>query len=301
LKLKNNETKVSFGSKRSRGRFCVLVHTLNIMHRLMITRNVCTRRELYYQNPQLFNSQSVLDAAIRDICSLLDAPSWQLGVMATSKGLISGPAVLFLESGENIDCNNPGGVLIPQDIHLLERVESPARFILVLEKDATFQKLLDENVLERLGPCLLVTGKGYPDVCTRVLVHRLWKYLKVPVFALVDADPHGVEILCVYRFGSLAMSHQAELSVPAIRWIGIHPSDISQLALQAQPLVDTDVNKLRHLAARPYIRSNPVLHNQVQILLTGGRKAEIEGVARFSSCYLTDAYLPTKILNCDIL
>jgi hypothetical protein len=49
------------------------------------------------------------------------------------------------------------GVLIPQDVHKVVRLESNARFILLVEKDAAFQKLLDEGILERLGPCLLIT------------------------------------------------------------------------------------------------------------------------------------------------
>lgn len=50
-------------------------------------------------------------------------------------------------------------------MHEVVRLESGAQFILLVEKDATFQKLLDEGVLERLGPCILVTvgnsGRGY--------------------------------------------------------------------------------------------------------------------------------------------
>ena len=51
--------------------------------------------------------------------------------------------------------------------------------------------------------CCYLQGKGFPDVSTRLLVRLLWKSLGVPVFVLVDADPHGIEIMCVYRFGSL--------------------------------------------------------------------------------------------------
>ena len=101
--------KVDFGARRSRARFCVIVHTLSMMHRLLVTRNTCTRRELYYQHPEFFRSQSVLDVAVRDICSFLNAPAWDLGVTVTSKGLITGPAVLYLESGEKVDCSVPGG------------------------------------------------------------------------------------------------------------------------------------------------------------------------------------------------
>jgi len=34
-------------------------------------------------------------------------------------------------------------------------------------------------------------GKGMPDVNSRLMVRKLWDTLHVPVFALVDADPHG--------------------------------------------------------------------------------------------------------------
>lgn len=34
-------------------------------------------------------------------------------------------------------------------------------------------------------------GKGVPDVNSRLMVRKLWDALRVPVLALVDADPHG--------------------------------------------------------------------------------------------------------------
>jgi meiotic recombination protein SPO11 len=47
-----------------------------------------------------------------------------------------------------------------------------------------------------------VQGKGYPDLCTRELCARLWRELQLPVLALTDADPHGLHIAAVYKFGS---------------------------------------------------------------------------------------------------
>ena len=69
----------------------------------------------------------------------------------------------------------------------------------MVEKDATFQRLLDEDFVNALHPCVVVTGKGVPDLNTRQFVRRLWEELGVPVFALVDADPFGIEIMCTYR------------------------------------------------------------------------------------------------------
>lgn len=34
-------------------------------------------------------------------------------------------------------------------------------------------------------------GKGVPDVNSRLMVRKLWDTLRIPIFALVDADPHG--------------------------------------------------------------------------------------------------------------
>ena len=42
----------------------------------------------------------------------------------------------------------------------------------MVEKDATFQRLLDDGVCSAIGPCVLITGKGVPDLNTRQLVRR---------------------------------------------------------------------------------------------------------------------------------
>lgn len=37
----------------------------------------------------------------------------------------------------------------------------------------------------------VIEGKGVPDVNSRLMVRKLWETLRIPIFALVDADPHG--------------------------------------------------------------------------------------------------------------
>jgi DNA topoisomerase VI subunit A len=63
------------------------------------------------------------------------------------------------------------------------------------------------------------------------------------------------------------MSHQADdLAVPAVRWLGVHPTDISRLGITTQPLTVADGNKLRKLMARQYIIRHKALQDQVQFL-----------------------------------
>jgi DNA topoisomerase VI subunit A len=46
-----------------------------------------------------------------------------------------------------------------------------ARYILVVEKDAVFQRLVEDRLHERL-PLVLVTAKGNPDLATRAFLCR---------------------------------------------------------------------------------------------------------------------------------
>ncbi|KAK8775591.1 hypothetical protein V5799_031065 [Amblyomma americanum] len=190
-------------------------------------------------------------------------------------------------------------MLVPSDVSGLSALTSSASFILVVEKDASFQKLLDDGFL-RAPPgcrCLLVTGKGFPDVNTREFVRRLHVELRLPAYALVDADPYGIEILCVYAYGSLAMASEADsLAVPGIRWLGVHPSDMQKFPLaNCPPLSDADRSKLRDLMRRPYIEANREWKRQLLLLDSMQRKAEIQSLCSIGPSFLSESYLPAKL------
>ena len=82
-----------------------------------------------------------------------------------------------------------GGQIPPDisDINLNE-VQLP-QFVLVLEKFAIYQRLVEERFCATRD-CLLVTGRGQPDRATRALLARLDQW-NVPCFLLVDGDPCG--------------------------------------------------------------------------------------------------------------
>lgn len=106
--------------------------------------------------------------------------------------------IITLIDNQVIDCTIPGGAQIPQIISNVTSIRVKANFVLVIEKDAVFQKLLEENCSRALK-CILVTGKGYPDVATRMLVKMLSEKMNLPVYIVVDADPFGVDIMLIYR------------------------------------------------------------------------------------------------------
>ena len=65
-----------------------------------------------------------------------------------------------------------------------------------------------------------------------LLGHRVIANLdgySIPVMALVDADPYGVDILSVYKFGSHSMRHEADKLVsPRIEWIGVFGTELAR-------------------------------------------------------------------------
>ena len=56
---------------------------------------------------------------------------------------------------------------------------------------------------------------------------RYFLFTRVPVVALVDGDAHGLDIVSVYKFGSVALRHEAnKLAAPRVVCIGIWASEL---------------------------------------------------------------------------
>lgn len=66
-------------------------------------------REIYYSDPEFTQSQNVIDEAIKDICLILNAKPWEIGIFSSSKGLIAGPIKLILNDDTVIDVGNIDG------------------------------------------------------------------------------------------------------------------------------------------------------------------------------------------------
>jgi DNA topoisomerase VI subunit A len=70
------------------------------------------------------------------------------------------------------------------------------KFILVVEKETLYFRILDDHNRSFLENCAVITGKGYP-------CHATQSFLKLisisnpekPIYYLGDLDPHGFDIL----------------------------------------------------------------------------------------------------------
>ncbi|XP_060237284.1 meiotic recombination protein SPO11 isoform X1 [Meriones unguiculatus] len=292
--------KVKSDSLKSVKKFALILKILSMIYKLIQSNTYATKRDIYYTDSQLFGNQATVDNIIDDISCMLKVPRRSLHVLSTSKGLMAGNLRYTEEDGTPVQCTcTTTATAVPSNIEGMQNLITDAKFLLIVEKDATFQRLLDDNFCSRMSPCIMVTGKGVPDLNTRLLVKKLWDTFHIPIFTLVDADPHGIEIMCIYKYGSMSMSFEAHnLTVPTIRWLGLLPSDIKRLNIPKKsllPLTKCDQVKLDSVLRRPYITHQPFWRKEMEMMADSKMKAEIQALACLSSDYLSRVYLPNKL------
>uniref|UniRef100_A0AAR2IP32 DNA topoisomerase (ATP-hydrolyzing) n=1 Tax=Pygocentrus nattereri TaxID=42514 RepID=A0AAR2IP32_PYGNA len=235
--------------------------------------------DMYYNDPQLFVTQRNLDLIVDDISCMLRVPRRSLHVLATSKGFISGDLCYLEADGTRVECSSSSTTVpVSSNVSGITNIVSSAKFVLVVEKDATFQRLLDDEFCTRLHPCIIITGKGVPDVNSRLMYLCSLK----------------VAALC-----SQSMAFEApSLTIPCILWMGLLPSDIERLEVPQDaliPLTKNDESKLIGLRKRPYISCQPTWEREMDIMLKCKQKAEIQCLASIAPHFLTRVYLPNKL------
>ncbi|TKR89315.1 hypothetical protein L596_013441 [Steinernema carpocapsae] len=163
--------------------------------------------------------------------------------LCTSKGLLFGK--LLFEDG--VSCTH--AVLSIQESLLNKTIVDVGRFLLVVEKDATFQKLIQEGFARKFPDGLLATARGYPDLCTRHVLRSITKHKEIPCFCLTDADPHGLAIYLTYRYGAeLTTAENEDCFVPGIEWLGMMPSDVRHFPVAANQFLKLERNDKKRIS-----------------------------------------------------
>ncbi|GAA6001387.1 hypothetical protein JCM10207_006638 [Rhodosporidiobolus poonsookiae] len=250
-------------------------------------RVVSTKRDLFYRNVTLFVKQQHVDSLIEDIAATLQVRRSDLNVVGSAKGLFAGTLRITTTDGKELG-GSIAGTLIPpeQAIEVVELDE--VKWVLVIEKEAVFQSLCSSTLLQdhNIGSGVLLTGKGYPDLATRELVKRLSDELPdTPLLALVDSDPHGLEILSTYRFGSASLSFDAaNLTVARLEWLGVKGTEWDALGVDRDellPLTRADRGKALGMLKREWLPDE--WRRELEYMLHLGRKAEIQVLSSSSA------------------
>lgn len=170
----------------------ITMRVLQVLHSVLLRGIHTTKRDIFYMDCKLFKGQSESDAVLDDIACMVGCTRSSLGVVASDRGVVVG-CLRYYEGGDLIDCTRVGigGKAIPPYVDLVRIADSTAKFILLVEKDAAFNRLAEDRFY-RDYPCIIITAKGQPDVASRVFLRKLRTELNLPVLGLVDSDPYGV-------------------------------------------------------------------------------------------------------------
>ncbi|KAI3896862.1 hypothetical protein MKX03_013513 [Papaver bracteatum] len=177
--------------------------------------------------------------------------------MASSRGLVAGCLMIQEPNKEVVDCSMCGssGYAITGDLSLLEKmsIRSDARYIIVVEKYAIFQRLAEDRIFNQI-PSILITAKGYIDIATRFLLHRLSRaFPHFPIFALAYSiftyrNPAWLAILGTFKFGSIGMGLEAYKYACNVKWLGVRGNDLQLIPEESYvPLKPRDLQIAKSL------------------------------------------------------
>ncbi len=282
-----------------------LTQLMSILHENLIRDIDSTKRDLFYMDVNTFETQGTSDNLIEDIGAMLKVTRPSLNVTASAKGVVVGN-IEYTEQGDFIDCRKMGsGKSISANIDDYDKLESDAEFVLVIEKDAVFNRLAQDQFYDYI-PSIIITAKGQPDMATRMFLKKIHDELKLPILALMDSDIYGFEILRVYSVGSKALSFEAaNLAVPDIKWLGLLPEDLGDEEGKDSPynipksthlkLSKSDERRIKLILDEEFVRRKPNWKKQIELMLKQGFKAEIQALNAIDAQYITNYYLPHKI------
>ena len=226
----------------------------------------CTKRELYYENVDLFKSTDIIDSTEGDLCSILGICRFDLPIFPSAKGLFCGNITLINKYGNRLNINNSNMnnkinlisyEYLIDDFYLDENTKNNIimaqqnninlynkYFVLIVEKETLFFNLVGNyQFYSKFPNAIIITGKGYPDYITKIFIKKLSNQLNnVPFIYFGDHDPHGFEIYLNYIFGSIqSCKENSYMCIGNLKWIGLAHENID--AILKFDLINNEIMK----------------------------------------------------------
>ena len=311
---------LTLGDKTSKRYFFNVAHAKKFMQTTMIAafckellneKIHTSLRDMYYNmkrtlpnsNENTFNEQSESDPIVVDLEVALDILREQLHLSADVRGRVVGK-VSIVDRGDTVDWSKlgSGGWAIPSNVEDIKFKRANAKFILVIEKNAAFERLHEDRFWEK-HKCVLVTTQGQPARGCRRIIQRLSTEYKLPVYVFCDSDPYGWYIYSVIKFGSMSLAHVSNrLGTPHAKYIGLTLSDIKKFGLENFTIKakDVDIKRAKDMMRYEWFQ-HPMWQKELKLLIKEKRKAELEALSGRGLRFMTEKYLPQKIKNKEFL
>lgn len=311
---------LSLGSQTSKRFLFNVAHAKKFMQTLLIA-SFCKElldhdvhasiREAYYSlkrtigesNENTFDEQKESDPVIVDLEVMLGTLREQLHLNADRSGIAAGEIVIK-DRGDTINLAKlgSGGWSIPSNIEDIQIKKVDAKFVLVAEKNATFDRLNEDKFWQK-HDCIIIGAHGQAARGTKRLIHRLHYEAGLPVYVFTDADAYGYYIYSVIKSGSINLAHASEdFATPDAKFLGLTLKDVEKYGLQKYTIraTDTDLKRANELKKYPWFKAKE-WQEELDLMIKKKIKAEQEALAARHLKFVSDKYLPEKIKNKDFL
>ena len=261
------------------------------------------KRTLPNSNENTFDEQTESDPIVVDLEVTLDVLREQLHLAADVRGRAVGN-VIIKDRGDRVGWSKlgSGGWAIPSVVEDIEFKKVDADSIIVIEKNAMFERLHEDKFWKKHN-CVLITTQGQAARGVRRLIQRLSTEFKIPVYVCTDADSYGWYIYSVIKYGSISLSHVSErLGCPKAKFLGLTISDIDKFKLHDFTIKakEVDIKRAKEMMKYEWFKSKE-WQRELKLMVQKKVKAELEALSGRGLKFVTETYLPTKIENEDFL
>jgi DNA topoisomerase-6 subunit A len=295
-------------------KFMQTMRVAEICKHLIDTNNSTSLRDLFYMLKRpirggkelIFADQDESDPIIEDVEVTAQALREELGVHAKTTGAMVAPMTI-VDNGDTINLASmgSGGWAVPSIVEadVIRFVKNTAKFVLLIEKDAMWQRFNKDRFWEK-HECAIIHGGGQPPRGVRRLVYRMHHELKLPVYVLVDNDPWGYYIYSVVKQGSINLAFESQrMAIPAARFVGLSSFDADVFDIPGHvpmPLTDEDRRRAKEIREYPWFQSKH-WQREIKHMESLGVKLELEALSSKGISFSTQEYLPRKLKERDWL
>jgi len=276
-----------------------------------------TIRGLFYQlkyslgediDESIFSEQAESNPLIEDLEVALGVKREELNLNANRKGVLAGNMkVIDMFGGEEqeIDCSKQGrsGWAIPSDVdNGMRFVDVKAKYVLVVEKDALWQRLNEDGFWKKEN-AILITPQGQAARGTRRIIRKLAD-MGLPVYVFTDSDAWGWYIYWTIKTGSINLAYiGGDVATPEARFLGVTMSDLNKYDFLKKLTInasETDIKRAQEMLQYNWIKSHKEWVEELETMIKSKKKLEQDALQGPRLTFVDD-YIREKIKNKEFL
>ncbi len=275
-----------------------------------------TIRGLFYQlkfsmgedvDENVFNEQAESNPLIEDIEVALNVKREGLNLNANRKGVLAGNMKVIDRSNNDeitIDCSKQGrsGWTIPSDVDNDIEFEVKAKYVIVVEKDALWQRLNEDRFWQKEN-CILMTPQGQAARGTRRLIRKLAD-MGLPIYVFTDSDAWGWYIYWTIKTGSINLAYiGGEVATPEARFIGVTMSDLDKYAFLNKLTIkasEVDLKRAQEMLDYEWIKRHDDWKGELERMIKSKIKLEQDALQGPRLTFVGE-YIREKIKNKEYL